>query len=252
MNKTADEAIEFAKAVKDMPIGKVEAVVCPPFISILALSREFRNSGIKVGAQNVFYEDNGTFTGEVSPPMIKDFCEYVIVGHSERRTVFGETDEIASRKAAGVLKHGMRPIVCVGETREERVSGKTEESIEAHVRGSLKGINSDNIVKTAIAYEPLWAISRGTGDTKTKPAMPGDAEAAHVFIRKVIADMYGCSAAGKVRIIYGGSIKPENIAQFTSMNNIDGALVGGASLDPISFRGLVNNAQNRPWERDEE
>lgn len=252
MNKTTDQTIDFARAVRDAELGKVEAVVCPPFTSILLLSREFRDCGIKVGAQNIFYEDSGTFTGEVSAPMIKDFCKYVIVGHSERRTVFGETDEVVNRKAKKAIEHGMRPIICVGETAEDREQGRTDEVIEKQLMGSLAGISGAEMSKVELAYEPLWAISKGKGDTKTKAATPQDAEAVHMFIRKVLSGMHGRDVSEKTRILYGGSVKPENVAQFTSTGNIDGGLVGGASLDPKSFRDLITNAQNRPWERQDE
>jgi len=242
MNKTANETAEFAKKFRKVSTKKVEVVICPPFTSLSVLSCKLKNTKIKTGAQNMFYEDSGTFTGEVSPLMIKEFSDYVIIGHSDRRKILGETDEMVNKKVKKALEHGLIPIVCVGETLEERGSGKGKEVVERELHRALRDVGEHAVMRLDLAYEPLWAISKGAADKKTQTATPKDAEEMHIFIRGVVADLYGKTVAEKVRIIYGGSVRADSVSQFTAMRNVDGVLVGGASLDPESFHGVVENA----------
>ena len=243
MNKTVKETAEFAGKFRSVSGGKVEAVICPPFTSLSVLSQKIKNKKVGVGAQNMFYEDSGTFTGEVSPPMVKEFCKYVIIGHSERRKNLGETDEMVNKKVKKALGHGIVPIVCMGETLEEREAGRGHAIVEKQLRGALQDVDRADVPKIEFAYEPLWAISKGACDKNTRTATPEDAEEMHVFIRKILAGMYGRTAADNARVIYGGSVRADSVSQFTAMRNVDGVLVGGASLDPESFRGIIENAQ---------
>ncbi len=212
-----------------------DIVVCPPFTDIRPLQNliEGDNIALLLGAQNCHWEDKGAFTGEVAPPMLAKLnVSYVIVGHSERRQLFGETDEWVNKKALAVLKHEMSPIVCVGETLEERERGGTDERVSSQTRAAFAGIKAPDAERCVVAYEPIWAI--GTG----RNATPEDANETVGTIRLVLQDLYG-DVAGAMRIQYGGSVKPGNIAQLMAMPEIDGALVGGASLDPDDFARIV-------------
>ena len=212
-----------------------DIVVCPPFSDLRTLQTLIESDKIPIalGAQNCHWEDQGAFTGEVSPPMLKKLIvEYVIVGHSERRQLFGETDETVNKKVAAVLRHEMAPILCVGETLEERESGRTEARVGEQTRAALRGVKADAAAPCVLAYEPIWAI--GTG----RVATPDDANETIGAIRGVLRDLYG-ETADTIRIQYGGSVKPGNIAELMQMPEIDGALVGGASLDPDDFARIV-------------
>lgn len=236
MYKTSDETKQFidrfvhlVKDIKDRDI-----VLCPPFTSLYLASQLLKDTNIKLGAQNMYTEEKGAFTGEISPIMLKDLnCEYVILGHSERRKYFNETDEFINKKVLSALNYGLTPIVCVGETLQEREENKTFEVLEYQVRHSLANLKDEQPQKIVIAYEPVWAI--GTG----KNATPQQAEEAQSFIREKYSQMYGKENAQKIRILYGGSIKPENFKEIMAQENVDGGLVGGASLDPESFSKIV-------------
>jgi triosephosphate isomerase len=236
MNKTIAEAEELVKELITSLAGveDVEVVVCPPFTALSGVSALLKGTGIGLGAQNMYFEKEGAYTGEVSPEMLKDAgCEYVIIGHSERRQYFGETDEDVNRKAEVALSYGLIPIICVGETLDQRERGITEDLVSKQVRIALDGIEPDLVPQVIIAYEPIWAI--GTG----RSATADDAESVISLIRSVVADMFGKESAYKMRIQYGGSVKPSNIHELMQQQNIDGALVGGASLDADSFSKIV-------------
>lgn len=233
MNMLPNEAIELMEGlipkVKD---SKDEIIVCVPYIDLFYTLLEAQQTNIHVGAQNVFYEDKGAYTGEVSATMLKSInTEYVIIGHSERRRYFNETDEIVNKKARKALENGLKPIICVGETLEEKEQGKAIEVITNQVAKALKDLTIKDLSNTIIAYEPIWAI--GTGKTATKE----DAENSIESIREKIKSIFNTD---DVSILYGGSVKPENAKELFSMPNIDGALVGGASLKADSFAGIVN------------
>ncbi|MQL52224.1 triose-phosphate isomerase [Desulfofundulus thermobenzoicus] len=239
MYKTVAEAAAFVRELKQALAGVqgVEVAVCPPFTALQTVSRELAGSPIALGAQNMYWEDEGAFTGEISPVMLKEIgCRYVILGHSERRQYFGETDEKVNRKVKAAFKHGLVPIVCVGELLEEREAGRTAEVIGAQVRGSLAGLSPGELAALVVAYEPVWAI--GTGRT----ASPRDAQEVNRFIRGLLREMGGEDAAGRVRIQYGGSVKPDNAAALMAQPDIDGALVGGASLKVDAFTAIVQAA----------
>ena len=211
-----------------------EIVVCPPFTALAAVKPILSETGIKLGAQNVHWEDKGAFTGEISPAMLKDAgCDYVILGHSERRQFFAETDENVNRKLKAVLKAGLIPIVCVGESLSEREAGITSTVVSRQIKIGLDGIDAENAKKIIIAYEPIWAI--GTGRT----ASATDANAVCAFIRLTLTGMLGTPVADAIRIQYGGSVKPENIDELMGSSDIDGALVGGASLKAADFGRIV-------------
>jgi triosephosphate isomerase len=236
MHKTVEEAIamvsELADLVKDLT--DVEVVVCPPFTALDAVLEAADDTNISVGAQNMHWEDQGAFTGEISPVMLREMgCKYVILGHSERREYFGETDEKVNKKAKAAFKHGLLPIVCVGERLKQRETGITEEVVRTQVEGALAGFENNQVAKLVVAYEPVWAI--GTGKT----ASDEDAQQVVGFIRLVITQMYSAELAKKVRIQYGGSVKPDNISSLMLQKDIDGALVGGASLDADNFAAIV-------------
>ena len=216
---------------------KVEVVIVPPFLAIAKASEILRTvQGVKLGAQNMHWEKSGAFTGEVSAAMLRDlFVHYVVLGHSERRTLFGETDEIVNKKTIAALANALRPIVCIGETLAERDGGLVEKVLDTQIRGSLAGLTAEQLEETVIAYEPVWAI--GTGRTAT----PQQAQDAHAFIRKTLAAVWNQQTADKVRIQYGGSVKPANAAELMGQPDIDGALVGGASLEPRGFAEIVAN-----------
>jgi triosephosphate isomerase len=236
MYKTVAEAVELVEALRD-GLGNVqdrEVLVCPPFTALSALAPLLDGTPIMLGAQNMFYEPQGAYTGDISPLMLKDVgCSYVIIGHSERRHIFGETDEIVNRKLHAALNNGLRPIMCVGETKPQRDAGQAEELVVVQLRAGLKDISADQMKDVVIAYEPVWAI--GTGDTAT----PNDAQAMHATIRRTLADMYSDETAQGVRIQYGGSVKPDNVDKLMAQPDIDGALVGGASLKADSFLRIV-------------
>jgi triosephosphate isomerase len=236
MYKTVAEAVELVEALRD-GLGNVqdrEVLVCPPFTALSALAPLLDGTPIMLGAQNMFYEPQGAYTGDISPLMLKDVgCSYVIIGHSERRHIFGETDELVNRKLHAALNNGLRPIMCVGETKPQRDAGQAEELVVVQLRAGLKDISADQMKDVVIAYEPVWAI--GTGDTAT----PNDAQAMHATIRRTLADMYSDETAQGVRIQYGGSVKPDNVDKLMAQPDIDGALVGGASLKADSFLRIV-------------
>lgn len=241
MNKTVEEsaklASEIVEASRSVDSAKVEIVVCPTFLALDRVAGVVKGSSVKLGAQDVHFENQGAFTGKVSVDMLKAVgVTYVILGHSEQRTLFGETDEGVRRKAAKVLAEGLTPIICVGETLAEREAGVTEKVCETQVRGAYQGLSAQDATKTVIAYEPVWAI--GTG----RNATDDQAQAVHKFIRGLLASMYGDSVAQAIRIQYGGSMKPENAAGLLKQPDIDGGLIGGASLKKESFLGIITSA----------
>jgi triosephosphate isomerase len=221
-------------------VADVEVVIVPPFTAIAKVMEALGNAqNIKVGAQNMHWERSGAFTGEISAAQLRDlFVHYVVLGHSERRRLFGETDEIVNRKVRAAHEASLRPIVCVGETLKQRDRGNVDKILSIQLRGSLAGLGPKELQETVIAYEPVWAI--GTG----RNATPEQAQEAHAFIRRTLRDMADDTTAERVRIQYGGSVKPENARDLMSQPDIDGALVGGASLDPRSFAQIVNAARD--------
>lgn len=239
MNKTIAETRELLSAMKDglNAINGVEKVVCPPFISLTAAAEILDGTQIGLGAQNLFWEEKGAYTGEVSPAMVKELCGYVILGHSERRAYFGETDETVNKKLLAAQKHDLTPIVCVGETLEQYEANRTKEAVSTQTRLGLTGLSADFAPRIVVAYEPVWAI--GTGKAST-----GEAANAVIrdFIRPVIAELYGEAAAQAVRVLYGGSVTGANAAEFFSQPDIDGALVGGASLKADDFIAITKAA----------
>ena len=240
MNMLQAEAAEFIKdlllEIGDM--SAVEVVIIPPFTAIAKVVEALgKAQNIKVGAQNMYWEHTGAFTGEISAPMLRDlFVRYVVLGHSERRQLFGETDDIVNRKVRAALEATLRPIVCVGETLEQRERGSVEKILSLQLRGSLAGLKSKDLQETVIAYEPVWAI--GTG----RNATPEQAQEAHAFIRQTLRELSSASTADRIRIQYGGSVKVDNARTLMSQPDIDGALVGGASLDPRTFARIVQAA----------
>jgi len=233
MNTTVAEAEQLVLEMLERldRIEGVEKVVCPPFVSLVGINMMLQNSSIKLGAQNMHFESGGAYTGEVSPVMLRELCEFVILGHSERRWYFGETDEIVNKKVVAALANKLKPILCVGERLEENEAGKTEGIISRQVRGALNGIEA--VGDLVIAYEPVWAI--GTG----KAASGKQAAATIQFIRDVVSELWNKSIAQDLRILYGGSVTSANVAEFVSLPEIDGALVGGASLKADEFVGIV-------------
>ncbi|NOX96480.1 MAG: triose-phosphate isomerase [Nitrospirae bacterium] len=239
MNKTASQAEELAGALKDKlkNENKVDIIICPPFTSLEAACKVVKGSNIGLGAQNIYWEEEGAYTGEISAPMIKEIgCQSVIIGHSERRQFFGETNETVNRKVKAALKFDLTPLVCVGERLEEKEAGRTFSVVESHIKEGLTGLKKEEILKIVVAYEPVWAI--GTGKTAT----PQEANEVHSHIRRLLTGLYGEEVASRVRILYGGSVKPDNISGLMSETDIDGALVGGASLQADSFVGIVQGA----------
>jgi triosephosphate isomerase (TIM) len=236
MNTTIDEGLALVDELRPLidDVGSVDRVVCPPFVSLHAVSDRLRDSEIAVGAQNVYFEPKGAFTGDVSAPMLAGLARYVIVGHSERRTLFGEDDEVVAKKIRAVQAVGLLPILCVGETLAERHWGATESVLRRHVHTALDGLASvDGLV---VAYEPVWAI--GTG----RAATVDDANEGCRFIRAEIESLFGEAVAQATRIQYGGSVTPDNAPEYFAQPDIDGALVGGASLVAESFAGIVRAA----------
>ena len=239
MNMTLQESEAFLQTFLLEIDGekRVDIVIVPPFTALSRVSERLsRVQNVKLGAQNMHWEKPGAFTGEISAHLLRElFVRYVVLGHSERRTLFGETDDTVNRKAKAALEATLKPIVCIGETLEERDAGKVEQVLETQLRGSLAGFSGKDLGEMVIAYEPVWAI--GTGRTAT----PQQAQEAHAFIRKTVAALIDDTSAEKLRIQYGGSVKPANTAELMAQPDIDGALVGGASLDPRGFADIVKN-----------
>ncbi len=236
MNKTVSEAIDFVRQLKALvaDVRNIDIVVAPTFTALRAVSREIEGGNIELAAQNVFWESRGAYTGEISPSMLKDVgCRYVIIGHSERRQYFGETNESVHKKIKASLAMGLYPIVCVGEALEEREAGKTFDVVKIQVTQCLEGFSREEMEKITIAYEPIWAI--GTGKTATLQ----QAEEVHAFIREQMGQMTHRQISERVRIQYGGSVNPDNISDLMLQPNIDGALVGGASLKADAFSRIV-------------
>jgi triosephosphate isomerase (TIM) len=239
MNKTVAEALDLVQGLKRelASIKEVDVVVCPPFTALCEVSKAMLDTNIRLGAQNMSENNFGAYTGEIAAGMLKEFSvRYVILGHSERRQYQKESDELISKKALAAHAAALRPIVCVGETLEERESGQTEKVLETQVRGSLAGLTNEQMEETILAYEPVWAI--GTGKTATTQ----QAQSAHAFIRNILGKMFDEPVARRVRIQYGGSVKPSNARELMSQPDVDGALVGGASLDDRSFSDIIKNA----------
>jgi triosephosphate isomerase len=212
-----------------------EVLVCPPYTALAPLGERLSGTAIALGAQDLHHEPQGAFTGAVSPLMLRDVgCRYVIVGHSERRQYFGDTDAIVNSKLQTALAHDLRPIMCVGESKPQRDSGQAEPVVIAQVQAGLSGVTAEQMLNVVIAYEPIWAI--GTGDTATS----ADAQAMHLAIRNTLTELYGADVAGQIRIQYGGSVKPDNVDELMAQPDIDGALVGGASLKVDSFLRIVH------------
>jgi triosephosphate isomerase len=235
MHKTIKESLEFVEAVKDkVNTNNCEVVICAPFTLLKDLKLATKDTNIKIGAQNMHFEDKGAFTGEVSAPMLKEIgVDFVVIGHSERREYFNETDETVNKKVLKALESGIYPILCCGETLAQREEAQTKKVCEHQITKVLQNVKSEDLEKIVIAYEPIWAI--GTGKTATAQ----DANDVILYIREVVASLYG-DVADNVRIQYGGSVKPSNVSEIMNESDIDGALVGGASLAPDDFIKLVN------------
>ena len=233
MNKTIKEGLEFIEEVKGQTEGDVEVLICAPFTLLKDLKLATKGTNIKVGAQNMHYENSGAFTGEVAPANLVEIgMDYVIIGHSERREYYGETDETCNKKVLKAIEVGIDPILCCGETLEEREADKTMDKVKGQIVAGLAGVKAEDLAKVVIAYEPIWAI--GTGKTATAE----QANEVIAYIRQVVRDVYE-DLADQVRIQYGGSVKPANVAEIMGQSDIDGALVGGASLKPADFLGLL-------------
>jgi len=236
MNTTVGEAIRLVSELRSLieQIGNVEKVVCPPFISLASVKELLRGSSIKLGAQNVYFEEKGAYTGEISPPMLADLCEFVIIGHSERRQYFNETGEMVNKKILAALRFGLKPILCLGERLEDNEVGRTEKIVTGQLKAALAGVSQpDGLI---IAYEPIWAI--GTG----KAATGQQANETIGLIRRRLAELYNDKTAESTRILYGGSVTGANTAEFMQQPEIDGALVGGASLRAKEFASIVQQA----------
>lgn len=236
MNTTLEEAIALAKGVVATAGAQsdVDVAICPPYTNLSAVAQVIKGSQIKLGAQDLHWEEKGAFTGKISAAMLKSVgVEYVIIGHSEQRSFFGETDETVNKKMKAALSAGLKPIICVGETLEERKSGAMEKVVETQMRGGFAGLSKEQALICTIAYEPVWAI--GTGETAT----PEQADEAHAFIRKIIADIYDEQTAEVISIQYGGSMKASNAAELLGKVNVDGGLIGGAALKADDFAGII-------------
>lgn len=239
MYTTASEAVKLVESLKPLvdSLNGAEIAVCPPFVNLIPVAQALKGTHIRLGCQNMYWEEEGAFTGEVSAKMLKEAgCHFVILGHSERRQYFGETNDTVNKKVKKAIASGLWPIVCVGETLQERESGITENVIQAQLEGCFQGLRSEDMLKIVIAYEPVWAI--GTG----RNATPEQAEEVHRFIRRWVETRFGKEISDLIRIQYGGSVKPENAKDLLSQPNIDGALVGGASLKAESFAEIVKSA----------
>ena len=239
MFKTAGEAVSFVNEVKGKAeIAGVESVICAPFTALPALAEAVKGTSLKIGAQNMHWEESGAYTGEISGPMLQDLgVHYVIIGHSERRAYFAETDETVNKKVHAAFKYGITPIICVGEKLEEREAGQTKEVCRVQTEAALQGLSAEQAAQAVIAYEPIWAI--GTGKSSTAE----DANEVISYIRERVAAVFGQETADKIRIQYGGSVKPNNIREFMQQPDIDGALVGGASLEAASYIQLIEGAK---------
>ncbi|MFC1657034.1 triose-phosphate isomerase [Candidatus Moduliflexota bacterium] len=236
LNLTIEEAVSLAGALREAVDGldDREVMVAPVFTALSAVARVLEGSSIGLGGQNLYWEEKGAFTGEVSGPLLRDAgCSHVIIGHSERRQYFAETDESVNRRTRAALAAGLVPVVCVGETLEERESGRAQDVVERQVRGGLEGFSADEVSAIVLAYEPVWAI--GTGKTAT----PDEADGIHAFIRGLISSAFGDIVSDRIRILYGGSVKPDNVDDLMTRTHIDGALVGGASLKAESFARIA-------------
>jgi triosephosphate isomerase len=236
MHKTIAEAVELTRSVRRglIDFKGVQVVLCPPFTALAAVREAIGPSDIGLGAQNMHFEEQGAFTGEISPLMLADLCQYVILGHSERRQFFGETDAGVNKKATAALSHGLTPIICVGENLEQNRAGDTDRVVGGQVRAGFQGIDATEAARIVIAYEPIWAIGTGVA------AVPAEVNRIiGLSIRGVLADMYGEAVAQSIRVQYGGSVNPNNMADFAVQSEIDGALVGGASLKADSFVSIV-------------
>ena len=237
MNNDINGTVNLISEMKKELSGKklnADVIVCPPFTNLETTFALVKDSPIKLGAQNMYFEESGAFTGEVSPSMLKSVgCEFVILGHSERRTIFGESNQVINKKIKTAIKHGLKPIFCIGETLEEREKGVTFQVIETQVKGGLEGLSENDLANLIIAYEPVWAI--GTG----KVATPQQAQEVHKFIRELIVKMYSQHFASQLVIQYGGSVKADNAKELLSQPDIDGALVGGACLKADSFAKII-------------
>lgn len=242
MNKTVAEARDLVSVLSAplSAISDVEKVLCPPYIALTTVASLLERTGIGLGAQNLHWEEKGAFTGEVAPNMVREYCGYVIIGHSERRAYFGETDETVNKKVITALKHNLIPIVCVGETLDQYESGQTAEVVRRQIKAGLAGIDSANAAKIVVAYEPVWAI--GTG----KASSGENANFVHQqVIRPVLSEMFGTDGADAIRILYGGSVTASNAAEFFAYPDIDGALVGGASLKADEFVAITKAISGR-------
>ncbi|WP_232696586.1 triose-phosphate isomerase [Brevibacillus daliensis] len=239
MFKNIAEATAFASDLpKQDEAAQIEKVICAPFTNLQALAEQLKGTPYKLGAQNMHFEESGAFTGEISPLMLKELgVDYVIIGHSERRQYFNETDETVNKKTKAALAHGIKPIVCVGESLEEYEANKTEDVVRTQTEAALEGLTAEQVKDVVIAYEPIWAI--GTGKSSTAE----NANKTIAYIRNVVANVFGQGSANQVRIQYGGSVKPENVASYLGESDIDGALVGGASLTVDGYMGLIKGAQ---------
>ena len=235
MNRNVEQASLLVQELlpRLTQVPEVERVLCPPYTSLMILSAQLAGTGVGIGAQNMHWADAGAYTGEISPQMVREFCESVIIGHSERRAYFNETDETVNKKLKAALALGLVPIVCIGETLEQYESGKTREVVTRQVLEGFKEIDPAVASTIVVAYEPVWAI--GTGET----ASPEQAEKAHVYIRGWVAKVFGDASASQMRIQYGGSVTPKTVEGLFEKENIDGFLVGGASLKPVDFAVIV-------------
>lgn len=240
LHRTVEESVELARSIKHRLTrnGRTEVMIAPVFTALYAVHEALGpDSFVRLGAQDCYWEDAGAFTGEVSAPLLKDVgCDYVIVGHSERRHIFGELDEHVRRKVGALLSHGLSPILCVGELLEQREAGRTEPVVLGQLDAAVEGLTADSLRRVVVAYEPVWAI--GTGKT----ARPSDAQEVHAAIRRRIGERFGGATARALRILYGGSVKPDNARELLAQPDVDGALVGGASLSADSFLGIVDAA----------
>ncbi len=242
MNKTGEEARALvAEMLPELQAASsIDRAVCPPSPYLMPVAAMLAGTGVGLGAQNMYWEESGAYTGEISPNMVAEFCQYVIIGHSERRAYFGETDETVNRKVKAAFAHNLTPIMCVGETLEENEAGRTAEVVERQVRGGMAGLDTDQAARLVVAYEPVWAIGTGRAATSEQ------ANAVHAdVIRPVLSDLFGADVAQAVRIQYGGSVNAKNAAELFAMPDIDGALVGGAALKPADFVAIVKAAAAR-------